>query len=408
MGVLSLAAAQGDVPMCELLLEYGADISQRDTVGATSLIHAAARGATAAVQLLLASKAGANLGRQWLLQQATEGGETAVMAAAKGGHLDTLQALCAAGADPAAASARGVTALLLAAKHNRAAVVQHLATQCGCSCSQADSSGTSPLMAAAAGAAREVVALLLQHSQQWGVQLAAVDAAGDGAVVYAARGGDAEVLQMLAAAGLPLTAQWPCWGAANASKQQNAPTPACQPTAAGLAHAAPAVQPTPLMPGAAQRGCCPAPCGVLAGLCLDGGDALMYVAAAAGSVGVVAWLLQQGIGVKCLAARDKHSAVFAAVRQGQADMVRYLVQQGASLEARDERGRTPLAWVAAAGAGSMVRLLVGLGADLLAADSAGMVPRQLAHATDQRSTAELLTQLARDKLLLHCSDDGSC
>ncbi|WIA15330.1 hypothetical protein OEZ85_001996 [Tetradesmus obliquus] len=256
MGVLSLAAAQGDVPMCELLLEYGADISQRDTVGATPLIHAAARGATAAVQLLLASKAGANLGRKWLLQQATEGGETAVMAAAKGGHLDTLQ-------------------------------------------------------------------------------------------------------------------------------------------------------PTPPMPGPLQRGCCPAPCGVLAGLCLDGGDALMYVAAGAGSIGVVAWLLKQGVGAKCLAARDQHSAVFAAVRQGQADMVRYVAQRGASLEARDERGRTPLAWAAAAGLASMVRLLVGLGADLLAADSSGMVPRQLAHAADQRSTAELLTQLARDKLL-HCSDDGSC
>jgi ankyrin repeat protein len=79
--------------MCQLLLEYGADISQRDVVGATPLIHAAARGATAAVQLLLGSKAGANLGRQWLLQQATAGGETALMAAAKGGHLDTLQVI---------------------------------------------------------------------------------------------------------------------------------------------------------------------------------------------------------------------------------------------------------------------------------------------------------------------------
>jgi hypothetical protein len=82
--------------MCQLLLEYGADISQRDVVGATPLIHAAARGATAAVQLLLGSKAGANLGRQWLLQQATAGGETALMAAAKGGHLDTLQVIRAA------------------------------------------------------------------------------------------------------------------------------------------------------------------------------------------------------------------------------------------------------------------------------------------------------------------------
>jgi ankyrin repeat protein len=77
--------------MCQLLLEYGAGICQRDTVGATPLIHAAARGATAAVQLLLDSKAGANLGWQWLLQQATAGGETALMAAAKGGYLDTLQ-----------------------------------------------------------------------------------------------------------------------------------------------------------------------------------------------------------------------------------------------------------------------------------------------------------------------------
>lgn len=77
--------------MCELLLEYGADINQKDVMRATPLIHAAAQGKTAAVQLLIDSKAGANLGRLWLLQQATAGGETAIMAAAKGGHLDTLQ-----------------------------------------------------------------------------------------------------------------------------------------------------------------------------------------------------------------------------------------------------------------------------------------------------------------------------
>jgi ankyrin repeat protein len=211
-------------------------------------------------------------------------------------------------------SSSQATALLLAAKHNSAAVVQHLATQCGCSCSQADSSGTSPLMAAAAAAARDVVALLLQHRQQWGVQLAAKDAAGNGAVVYAARGGDAEVLQMLAAAGLPLSADWPGLTAARAGMQQNAACLAYQPCAADLASSATSTQPASMINHPARDSCLPTAASVLAGMCLDGGDALMHVAAGAGSVGVVTWLLQQGIGEqtvcrRCLQESCRHWAL---------------------------------------------------------------------------------------------------
>jgi hypothetical protein len=181
-------------------------------------------------------------------------------------------------------------------------------------------------MAAAGAAARDVVALLLQHSQQWGVQLADADAAGDGAVVYAARGGDAEVLQMLAAAGLPLTARWP--GAAGADRQQitalscpatqqssraafsqSVVEPPAQ-TAATTAmqrlqicsadvNADPGrrqPQPVNVQGQSTTSSCLQMPANVLPGMCLDGGDALIYVAAGAGSVGVVAWLLQKGIG----------------------------------------------------------------------------------------------------------------
>lgn len=42
-------------------------------------------------------------------------------------------------------------------------------------------------------------------------------------------------------------------------------------------------------------------------------------------------------GRNCLAIGSRHNAMFAAVRHGQPGMVRYLVQQGASLEARDNR-----------------------------------------------------------------------
>jgi hypothetical protein len=42
-------------------------------------------------------------------------------------------------------------------------------------------------------------------------------------------------------------------------------------------------------------------------------------------------------GCRCLVSQDQHSAVFAAVQQGKPDMVQYLVQHGATLEARDHR-----------------------------------------------------------------------
>eukprot|EP00879_Flechtneria_rotunda_P025370 GHRR01026956.1.p1 GENE.GHRR01026956.1~~GHRR01026956.1.p1 ORF type:complete len:406 (+),score=133.15 GHRR01026956.1:152-1369(+) len=271
-----------DAVMCQLLLEFGADLGQRDTVGATPLIHAAAHGATAVVQLLINSKQGANTGRQWLLQQTTTGGETAVMAAAKGGHLDTLQQLCAVGAETAAVNKHGQSALWLACKHNKPTVVQHLIQQCNCDCNQADSTGTTPLMRAAAAAAKDVVILLLQNSKAWGLQLGAVDQQGQTAIAYAARGDDPKLLSTLNAAGLPLTAHWPVEveGEQQARKvraqQQAVPAAAA---AAAMAAAVSKQESTSID-----------------SLCLDGGDALMYTAAGAGSIGVVQWLLQHGIG----------------------------------------------------------------------------------------------------------------
>lgn len=80
-----------DEAIVQLLLDHGADITQRDAVGATPLIHSAAEGHTAVIQQLISSNAVVLLGRQVLLQQATKRGETAVMAAAKRGHMETLK-----------------------------------------------------------------------------------------------------------------------------------------------------------------------------------------------------------------------------------------------------------------------------------------------------------------------------
>jgi hypothetical protein len=55
-------------------------------------------------------------------------------------------------------------------------------------------------------------------------------------------------------------------------------------------------QPVDVQDMSSTSSCLQMPSTVLPGMCLDGGDALMYVAAGVGSVGVVAWLLQQGVG----------------------------------------------------------------------------------------------------------------
>ncbi|MEW5310251.1 MAG: hypothetical protein WDW38_002067 [Sanguina aurantia] len=88
---LGLAAAVGDVPITSLCLSLGANVKAQDDTGASALILAAYHGHTEVVRVLLNSRQGGNAGRRVLLDQVTRKGESALMAAAKRGHLDTLE-----------------------------------------------------------------------------------------------------------------------------------------------------------------------------------------------------------------------------------------------------------------------------------------------------------------------------
>jgi ankyrin repeat protein len=134
-GVTPLLAASrnGDAPMVELLLRAGADPKRSHPEGETPLLSAARAGSVPAVRLLLARGVDVNHAEQF--QQTT-----ALMWAAAEGHLDVVDLLLEAGADPnrqghvtslttrhnADHPTGGFTALMFAARNGNEAIVRKL------------------------------------------------------------------------------------------------------------------------------------------------------------------------------------------------------------------------------------------------------------------------------------------
>jgi ankyrin repeat protein len=97
---LSLAIANGNADMVDLLLQAGADVKQLEPTGETELMMAAQAGVLAVVQDLL--RHGARVD-----EREANYGQTALMYAARAGHADIVAALLAAGADPNVATKVG-------------------------------------------------------------------------------------------------------------------------------------------------------------------------------------------------------------------------------------------------------------------------------------------------------------
>ncbi|KXZ50258.1 hypothetical protein GPECTOR_17g896 [Gonium pectorale] len=289
-----------DSPIVFLLLAEGCDVTAADRVGATPLIAAAYRGHTEVCQQLLGSKQGGNAGRAFMLAAATrDARETAVHAAAKGGHIDTLAALAAAGADVRALDREGKDCLMLAAANDHPGVMTYLLQSHDASPARQDGAGRTALMHAAAAGAVQAVQLLLSLDPQ--PDLTVADAAGRGPLHHACLGGAAEVLELLSSRGMSLSPSDP--------------------------------------------------------ISLE----LLRLAARAGHAGVVDWMLTAGIGELEIVADGSTNPVFAAVRSGSCEavdalgrtplgvaaelgdtpMCRHLVAAGANLLAADSHGRVP-------------------------------------------------------------------
>ena len=163
---LAVACENGSAAFIELLLDAGADPNWATPEGETALMTAARTGRADAVGLLLDRGADPNRREGWR-------GQTALMWAAAENHLAAADALIEAGADIGAGSDGGFTPLLFAVRAGYLEMARKLLAA-GASADETLPDGTSALVLATKNAHYELGGLLLDagadpnaHAQGW-------------------------------------------------------------------------------------------------------------------------------------------------------------------------------------------------------------------------------------------------
>ena len=116
---LALASVNGSTPMIASLLDAGADPNLPNPEGETPLMTAARTGNAGSIETLLAHGADVDAVEAWR-------GQTALMWATAQNQAAAVETLLAAGADPNARSVRGFTPVLFAAREGHIDVVELL------------------------------------------------------------------------------------------------------------------------------------------------------------------------------------------------------------------------------------------------------------------------------------------
>lgn len=122
---LMLAAEYSHPDVVEALIQGGADVNARDSNGKTALMYAAEIGDVAVVKALIQAGADVNAATRGWAELATRRW-TALMFAAANGNVAIAKALIDAGADVNAKDRNGNTALSIANKYDKGAVVNLL------------------------------------------------------------------------------------------------------------------------------------------------------------------------------------------------------------------------------------------------------------------------------------------
>ncbi|KAN0138107.1 Ankyrin repeat-containing domain protein [Lactarius tabidus] len=359
---LHLAAAEGHLDMCQVLLERNADVRVHDNSGDTPLHLAASSHHLEIARILLKYNADVN--------SQNEDGSTPLDIASSRGNLDVLRLFLAHNADAVVDDNRGSTLLHLVSIRSHLELARSL-NELKADINASDDEGSTLVQRVSQDVREgylEIMRLLLDH----GANLNALDKSGNTALHFAASEGHLEVVRML----LELKA------GANSLDSK------------GL---------TPLQ--RASRSMRERYRDILR-LLLDyganvnahdkSGNTALHFAASKGHLEVARVLLELKADINSL--NEEGSTPLHQASQcwwkGGLELVQLLLKNGAGLHPRDNSGNTPLHFAASRGRLEVTRMLLELKANVNSLDDKGLTPLHHALEDGPRGDPELV-QLVR-------------
>ena len=108
-----------------------------------------------------------------------------------------------------------------------------------------------------------------------------------------------------------------------------------------------------------------------------------------------AYLIQQGADVNLGNLHDGITPLHDAAREGDRDVVAFVLQKGATVDSRSEKGTTPLMRAAVGGSVPAIRCLIAFGADVTLTDKAGATAERFAAKYGNTEARDVLKERAR-------------
>ena len=107
------------------------------------------------------------------------------------------------------------------------------------------------------------------------------------------------------------------------------------------------------------------------------------------------YLIQQGADVNLGNLHDGITPLHDAAREGDRDVVAFVLQKGAQVDSRSEKGTTPLMRAAVGGSVPAIRCLIAFGADVTLKDKAGATAERFAVKYGNTEARDVLKERAR-------------